>query len=93
MLIDPWRSIPTLLQTPVQKHKLKRTHAFLDNISVGGVTVEEHDKNLKAFLKAAKEESLNFNEKNTVKKMTEIDLLGYRLSFDRIQPDPNRLNR
>ena len=43
------------------------------------------------FLKASQEENITFNEKKTVKRVTEIDLLGYRLSHGCIRPDPNRL--
>ena len=42
-------------------------------------------------MKASQEENITFNEKKTVKRVTEIDLLGYRLSHGSIRPDPNRL--
>jgi len=40
-----------IIDTVIQKHGLHRTYAYLDNITVGTATVEEHDKNLAAFLK------------------------------------------
>ena len=80
-----------IIDSVIKKHKLKRTYAYLDNITVGGVTAEEHDKNLLAFLKASQEENLTFNDQKTVKRVTEIDLLGYRLSMGSIRPDPNRM--
>ena len=43
------------------------------------------------FLKASQEENITFNEKKTVKRVTEIDLLGYRLSHGCIRPNPNGL--
>ena len=70
-----------IIDTVIQKHRLKRTYAYLDNITVGGVTEKEHDENLDAFLKALQEENITFNEKKTVKRVTEIDLLGYTVSW------------
>jgi len=49
--------------TVIKKHRLKRIYAYLDNITVGGVTEKEHDENLDAFLKASQEENITFNEK------------------------------
>ena len=80
-----------IVDTVFQQHGLRRTYAYLDNITAGGATVEEHDKNLAAYLKATQEENLTFYEKKTVKRATEIDLLGYRPSFGSIRLDPNRL--
>ena len=71
-----------IIDTVIQKHGLRRTYqSYLDNITMGGATVEEHDKNFAAFLKASQEENLTFNKKKTIKRSTEIDLLGYRPSF------------
>jgi len=86
-----FRLFERIIDTVIQKHRLRRTYAFLDNITIGDATVEKNDKHLPAFLKASREENLTFNEKKTVKRTTEIDLLGYRLSFGSIRPDTNRL--
>ena len=82
-----------IIDTVIQKHGLHRTYAYPHNNTMGDATVEEHDKNLAAFLKASQEENLTFNEKKTVKRATEIDLLRYILSFGSIRPDPYRLKQ
>jgi len=58
-----FRLFERIIDTVIQKHRLRRTYAFLDNITIGDATVEENDKNLPAFLKASREENLTFNEK------------------------------
>jgi len=70
-----------IIDTVIQKHGLRRTYAYLDNIAVGGATVEEHDKNLTAFLTKPRKKKILHLTKKTVKRSTEIDLLGYRLSW------------
>ena len=81
---DEWsvsRLFQRIIDTVIQKHGPRRTYAYLDNVTACVATVEEHDKNLAAFPKASLEENLALNEKTTVKRATEIDQLGYRLSF------------
>ena len=46
----------------ISKFNCKGTFAYLDNITVCGHTHEEHEKNLKTFLKAAEECNLTLNE-------------------------------
>ena len=53
--------------------------------------MKDHDHNLKALFSAAKSENLTFNNSKCVFARTEIDLLGYRISHNLIQPDPERL--
>jgi len=59
---------------------------------VVGATAEGNDKNLAAFLKPLQEKNRTFNAKKTVTTATEsVLLLGCRLSFGSIRPDPNHL--
>ena len=51
-----------IIDSLIQRNKLKRTYAHLDNITVAGETQEIHDSNLKAFLQTAFEANLTFNE-------------------------------
>jgi len=80
-----------IINTVIQKHGLRHTYAYLDNIAVGGATVEERVKNIAAFLKSRKKKIVHLTKKRSANRATEIDLLGYRLSFGSIRPDPNRL--
>ena len=70
---------------------LKQTFAYLDNITIGGFDKADHDRNLKKFLDAASEINLTFNDAKSVVAVTEIDILGYRISQGSISPDPERL--
>ena len=53
--------------------------------------MKDHEHNLKALFSAAKSENLTFNNSKCVFARSEIDLLGYRISHNLIQPDPERL--
>ena len=45
----------------------------------------------KKFLDAASKINLTFNDRKSVVAVTEIDILGYRISQGSISPDPERL--
>ena len=75
----------------IAKYDLRDTYAYLDNITVCGKTIKAHDHNLKALFSASKSENLTFNNSKCVFARTKIDLLGYRISYNLIQPDPERL--
>ena len=80
-----------LVDELIEKYKLSGTFAYLDNITVSGVNKNDHDIKLNALLNAAKSEGLTFNDSKCTYCRTEIDLLGYRVSHNVIQPDPERL--
>ena len=75
----------------IEKYKLSGTFAYLDNITVSGVNKNDHDIKLNALLNAAKSEGLTFNDSKCTYYRAEIDLLGYRVSHNVIQPDPEHL--
>ena len=79
--------------TLIEKHNLRETCAYLDNLTVFGVNQNDHNENLKCLvgLSAAKCENITFNEAKCSFSRTEIDLLGYRVSHHKIQPDLERL--
>jgi len=62
----------------------------LDNVAVAGISQEDHDKNLQALLHAAKTEGFTFENKS-IDSVTQLDLVGYRVSQGQIKPDPARL--
>ena len=80
-----------LVDELIEKYKLSGTFVYLDNITVSGVNKNDHDIKLNALLNAAKCEGLTFNDSKCIYCRTEIDLLGYRVSHNVIQPDPERL--
>ena len=67
------------------------TFAFVDNVTVCGVTKEEFDTNVAAFLKVREKYNLTLNDKKTVLFTTTITILGYTISYNKISPDVNRL--
>ena len=74
-----------IIDSVIADNELKQTFAYLDNITIGGFDKADHDCNLKMFLDAASKINLTFND------VTEIDILGYRISQGSIRPDPERL--
>ena len=60
----------------IDNNKLKDTFAYFDNITIAGVTQEEHDFNLHRFLEVAKKHNLTFNENKSIISTNSIDLLG-----------------
>ena len=80
-----------IVDNVIEKYKLSGTYAYVDNITVCGYDKNDHDNKLNALFSAAKKECLTFNESKCVFARTEIDLLGYRISHQKIKPDPERL--
>ena len=56
----------------ILRHNLKKVYAYLDDLTVTGSTLEEHDQNLQKLLAAAEQDGLIFNEKksNTARENT-----------------------
>ena len=77
-----------IIDSLIQQYKLKRTYAYLNNITVAGETQEEHDLNLKAFLDAAAKAKLTFNKNKSTFSVPVINVLEYRISHGVIKPEP-----
>ena len=75
----------------IEDNKLKDTYAYLDNVTVAGRTLEEHDENVRKFLEVAKNRNLTLNHDKTVSSTEEIKILGYEIKNGQIKPDPDRL--
>ena len=75
----------------ITDNNLEKVHAYLDDITVTGSTLEEHNHNLQRLLNAAKSHRLTLNQEKSKLCRTTLDLLGYRISQNHIQPDPSRL--
>ena len=63
-------------------------NAYLDNITVGGMTQQKHDDNLAALHRTAE---VDQQKKKSQYNCTEISLLGYRVGGGVIKPDPQRV--
>ena len=63
----------------IEDYSLKDTFAYLDNVTIGGPTKTEHDKNVDAFLNMVQELELTLNHK-TIRCVQEFKLLGYCIS-------------
>lgn len=75
----------------VEEEKLADTFPFMDDITIGGRTQEEHDVNLKNFLEAAERKNLTYNKDKCVFSVTKLCTLGYIIEKGEIRPDPERL--
>lgn len=75
----------------IADNNLEGTYAYLDDITVCGRTKEEHDANLSRFMDAATKFGLQLNPVKSKFCLTTIDILGYRISDGKLQPDPERL--
>ena len=75
----------------ISKEELKGTFACLDNVTICGMTQEEHDDNLKAFLAAAKRCNITYSSEKCKFSVTELHILGCLVKDGEIRPDPERL--
>ncbi|BES98019.1 multicellular organismal development [Nesidiocoris tenuis] len=80
-----------VMDTLIQREKLKGTFSYLDDITVCGRDQAEHDTNLDNFLSMVKKYNLTINTEKSKFSQTTISLLGYRISNGTMKPDPDRL--
>ena len=80
-----------LIDDVVEKDSLKDTFPYLDNVTIGGFSKEQHDKNVERFLESLKKRNLLLNHKKTISSVDEISILGYCVGNGCIKPDPDRL--
>ena len=59
-----------ILDKLIKKHKLKNIFTYVDTTTVTGVDQNNHDKNFKALLEAAKADGFTFNESKSVLPVT-----------------------
>ncbi|KAA3675181.1 uncharacterized protein DEA37_0011386 [Paragonimus westermani] len=79
-----------LINNIITKANLKDTFAYVDNVTICGQNMSEHNINYGKFLNAAKEYGLTFNEDKTTIAAHTITLLGFQISHGVIKPDPER---
>lgn len=79
------------MNTIIKDNKIENTYAYLDDITVCGQTLEEHDKNLTKFMNVAKAINLTINREKSIFRQEKISLLGYVIEKGTKRPDPERL--
>ena len=75
----------------IKQEKLAGTCAYLDDITVCGMTQAEHDVNLEKFMKAAEKKNIVYNEGKCVFSTTRLSILGYVVEDSQLRPEPERL--
>ncbi|KRX75491.1 Retrovirus-related Pol polyprotein from transposon 17.6 [Trichinella sp. T6] len=75
----------------IKKEKLKWVVAYLDYVTVCGMSQDHHDKNLKQFLSAAKRWNFTFNTDKCSFSTSKLRILGHEIKNGNIRPDPLRL--
>jgi transposase InsO family protein len=75
----------------IKDNELQKTYAYLDDITVCGQTLEEHDKNLEGFMKVAEANNLTINKEKSAFRQRKISLLGHVIEGGTKRPDPERL--
>ena len=74
----------------IKQHNLKQTFVYLDNITIAGADVDDHDKELRKLLCKLKLHKLTLNTSKTILRQKHLRLLGYELTHNQIRPDPER---
>lgn len=75
----------------IKDEKLENTWAYLDNVTIGGLTQLEHDKHVARFRDLVRKYNLTLNEDKTIASVEEISMLGYAISYLKVRPDPERM--
>jgi len=73
-----------IIDNLIERYKLQNTFAYLDNVIVAGMSQEDHDNNLQALLHVAKTEGLPSTKTNRLILVTQLIVLGYRVSQGKI---------
>ena len=80
-----------IMDSFIKEEKLAGTFAYLDDITVCGMTQAEHDVNLEKFMKAAEKKNIVYNEGKCVFSTTRLSILAYVVEDGQLRPDPERL--
>lgn len=75
----------------INNEQLTGVFAYLDDVTVCGVTQDDHDLNLNSFLAAIKKYGLTINESKCNYSKRSINLLGYTIQNKTLKPDQERL--
>ena len=75
----------------IDVEKLQDTFAYVDDITVCGNDIEEHNRNLARFQEAAKKYGLTINTEKSSFCSNRIAILGHVIENKTIRPDPERM--
>ena len=75
----------------IREENLEATFAYLDNITVAGLSQSELDCNVKLFLSTCEKYGLTLNDSKTISSVRTLNILGYSVSHNCIRPDPERM--
>ena len=75
----------------IEEEGLIDTFVYLDDITIGGMDQEQHDRNVQRFESVCKQRRLTLNNEKSVRNVSEINILCYRIGNMQICPDPEKL--
>ena len=75
----------------IKEKNLAGTFAYLDNLTVCGMTQAERNVNLKQCLEAAKRKNISYNDDKCVFSTTRLSIRGYIIEDGQMRPDPEHL--
>jgi len=73
----------------IQKEHFNDTFCYMDNLTVGGHSQEQHDDNVKKLMEALGRYKFTLNDSKTIRSVGVINVLGYRVGCGVIRPDPD----
>ena len=77
----------------IREENLKDTYVYLDDVTIGGMSQNQHDFNVQRFEEVCKSRRLTLNNEKTIRNVSEIEVLGYRVGNMLIRPGLNKLER
>ena len=80
-----------ILDNLIRDENLKDTYAYLDDVTIGGRSQNEHDSNLNRFLSVATKYRLTINDDKSLYNVRKVAILGHLIENKQIKPDPSRL--
>ncbi|QQP58573.1 Uncharacterized protein FKW44_003939, partial [Caligus rogercresseyi] len=84
-------SFQRIIDFIIEKENLKNTFAYIDDVTICGKDLAEHEINLNKFMDAAKKYRLTINENKSKFRLTNIKLLGCEIAHGTLKPDPDRM--
>ena len=84
-------SFQRIMDSLIKEEGLVGTYAYLDDVTICGMTQQEHDDNLNKFLEAAKRRNVSYNDDKCTFSTRRLSILGYVVEEGLIRPDPERL--
>ncbi|XP_076052783.1 uncharacterized protein LOC143032198 [Oratosquilla oratoria] len=80
-----------IMDSFIQEEQLTRTYAYLDDVTICGMTQVEHDANLIKLLEAAKKKNISYNKGKCTFSTKQLSILGYVVEGGKKHPDLERL--